>query len=452
MYRTDPFFGELERQQERGPGTASAVRAALAAALIVGGAGCGGRSRPLEEPDAGSGADASAEADAPVEANVDGGDEVEDDADLEPHCAFEPAPPDDGELTVERFLGRLLDAYCLMYVACESKSDGLSVLGEAFLCHHQGPERLEYVRMTLRFIEEGSVLFQAAEARACLDGLGPTETCLGMSDVLTSGPCREALLPQLADEEPCMDGEQCSAGRCLGAQACEGRCGPPREPGEPCDGALDCAEGSFCNERFVCEAQRGDGAPCSDDVWGACESGVCEGERCAGPLPAGAPCHSNQACEGSLLCLDGVCREGRRLGEACTSTQECADARCLRGRCEAPRGPHDPCETSDQCAWLYLCHDGSCVPLPSEGESCDPVEFPCFIGACEACSCELLGHGEPCSRQNPAYPCGDGYCDPSTDRCVPFLGEGEPCSDGYTCGPGSVCSDEEPPRCRPACP
>jgi len=150
--------------------------------------------------------------------------------------------------------------------------------------------------------------------------------------------------------------------------------------------------------------------------------------------------------------MDGVCREGRALGEECSSTLECADSRCVRGRCDAARGPYDPCEASDQCPWAHLCYEGACVPLPVSDESCDPEAFPCYIGVCRECRCELLAEGGACDADAVAIPCADGYCDEETGRCVAFLDEGEDCSDGSVCRLGLVCDEsEDPPVCRPAC-
>jgi hypothetical protein len=236
---------------------------------------------------------------------------------------------------------------------------------------------------------------------------------------------------------------------------------PPDAPsaGEACIRPLDeravCAPGSYCMPealpvigRYFC---------------GTCERRPRVGERCGG-LPL---------CVEGARCLEGECRWVREIGESCESENECRFHRCVDSVCFPSEDTPTPyaavvgreCDRDKDCgrqASLY-CDDGSCRPLPDEGESCAPTEVrlgsashnpfhalagkcrlghECIDGRCRALGCNI-DLGVPCSG-NGSGRCVDGVrvtqpragdlCD---SRRLSAGGLSEPmCTDGLPCVEG----------------
>jgi hypothetical protein len=169
-----------------------------------------------------------------------------------------------------------------------------------------------------------------------------------------------------------------------------------------------------------------------------CRSGACSAfsDRC-GVCTAALP-GEGDACFGSctvgLVCSQGRCVPGRRLGETCNATSECVG--------------------------IMTCQDGTCARLPGEGEPCAGTELRCdsFHGtSCDAQTglCEKIpvsGPRETCT----GYCRAGAYCLPSgrgSDVCAESRGTGERCPNGleacdrlHTCT-GGVCIEFDPATC-----
>jgi hypothetical protein len=94
------------------------------------------------------------------------------------------------------------------------------------------------------------------------------------------------------------------------------------------------------------------------------------------------------------------------------------------------------------CADGLGCVDGTCGPLPVEGEACT-FDHRCADGL----ACEFGGDGETCIVPKTAgqacaneAACGAGlHCDFATSACAADLALGAPCTDSNECGPKGAC-------------
>jgi hypothetical protein len=131
----------------------------------------------------------------------------------------------------------------------------------------------------------------------CVSGL----KCLGGSTTV-AGVCGKA-----ASSGPCTSSSDCaSPNRCVGADG-QKTCVAPKADGASCTpGLRECILTSTCNSHGVCEAYSGvEGQAC----------GTIQGEMFS--------CDTGFYCD-ALVGDPGVCRKGKKTGEACTSIRECA--------------------------------------------------------------------------------------------------------------------------------
>jgi len=248
----------------------------------------------------------------------------------------------------------------------------------------------EFHYMTMA-IDSGHVLYDPSRLAACLDGVRE----LGC-EVLTDSfpqPCVEVLAGNVA-----------LGGACSISAECEGTAF--------CAGAASATCPSTCTEL----------------------------------LPEGATCSADNECADDLLCLAGRCELLSRSGEACngTSGKMCAlGLNCLGasdtaiGQCvenaEVQVGEQDEsCEPGGT-----LCREGlSCVFDGSAGFHCQP-----YVAAGEACHLGLPGQ----------CPAGE-YCDAASvteeGTCRPLPGDGDACVLSGLCAGGLACVDDGVAVCR----
>lgn len=141
-----------------------------------------------------------------------------------------------------------------------------------------------------------------------------------------------------------------------------------------------------------------------------------------------AQCLDNDLCNGTELCVDGVCRAGTAL--RCDDGSPCTLDACL--------------PLTGACSFTAL-EDGS---LCLDGDLCDGEV--CVAGQCSA--------GSPVTCGSDGNPCTEDTCNPATGACeFPPLATGAPCSDGDLCngtercaaglclsGPDLSCDDANP--------
>ena len=81
-----------------------------------------------------------------------------------------------------------------------------------------------------------------------------------------------------------------------------------------------------------------------------------------------AECHTNDDCEGDLVCNAGICEEGVSDGGSCMGPSDCSgDLTCIDGTCQEGHGEGDACN-SGECAPPLLCLHGQCQDDTSTGE------------------------------------------------------------------------------------
>jgi hypothetical protein len=246
-----------------------------------------------------------------------------------------------------------------------------------YLTPEQERDRLEACQdHILRGIQRGVISYDGQAVTRCL--LEQRQTC---NDSFTTKSC-ETLQGLLEVGEVCYSKHECSSGRCPLTDQCPGTCGEVAPPGGRCD-PLPCAQGSYCDDNFVCVLRAPEGSPCTRDrhceeqlsclCFGdyACELISSDEEHqgvCAAMLPnqpEGAPCGVGRYCSGGFFCLTpiggapdggGICKPQARPGERCPIgggdlgwlTQGCQGAVCLvtddplEGVCALVR-EGDPC-------------------------------------------------------------------------------------------------------------
>jgi hypothetical protein len=133
------------------------------------------------------------------------------------------------------------------------------------------------------------------------------------------------------------------------------------------------------------------GGPCVSDV--ECSTGSCNQLSCVG------------------ACCLGVCAQRSAIGQACTSSADCAvEASCqfgssAQGTCQARVAQGQPCTDSSGCQNGLGCDSGgskTCVPPIKDGQACTP----------DGVSCATLS----------------SYCDPTSGTCMPRLAIGASCT------------------------
>jgi len=257
-------------------------------------------------------------------------------------------------------------------------------------------------------VEAGAVTYDGVEAAECLDDLAATECDLSLQRFRVDPVvCVGVFRGSRPDGLDCgMDAECVSRncefdGSCVPEACCAGVCAPPREqragPGESC---VD--------------------YPCAPVAY-------CDGAICRPLLPEGAPCGITNQCDFGLSC-GGTCEPRRKLGEPCYdgSWSGCiGGTTCDRtsNRCVPLLTEGSSCDpAADQCADYLYCASATatCVPLPVAGESClgigrcGPGAWCAFLPPADAVCAALAPNGSQCSD---GYYCASGTCS-STGVCI----------------------------------
>jgi len=240
------------------------------------------------------------------------------------------------------------------------------------------------------------------------------------------------------DKTPCPSGSRCVA-------SCDqGFCSPGAQGQkkllESCADASECASNqcgaSGCTT--VCNPSLGQ---CPDDM--ACAGAAACGE-CAplagasGPRQLGEKCASAADCASDAQCVDdgvGVkrCSTPCLEGGGCPSGFVCHDDLCVRG---------GGLPTGERCMGAEYCASGACLTLPDPRnnfctKACDPTKgcgdgFDCTkISGYDLCVPTGVRLGESCIADSQ---CLSGHCDASlgycTRRCDPRTA---PCPPGFEC-------------------
>lgn len=277
-------------------------------------------------------------------------------------------------------------------------------------------------------IEDGRVAYDGESMRSCLDAMAAS----GCDALGTGRPdaCERALEGTVEDGSPCGVDEECVGDAFCdrSGAVCPGTCAARREEGSVCREDRHCQAGLVCFDVGECVRPGGAGEPCSprcapglECVGPDRESGTCrtvsevatarEGEACDPLLETGTLCEEGLSCVLVSLAGDGgwECRPRVGSGAPC---QWASPSQCPSG---------------EYCAGTNLSADvldGTCAPLPREGEACADDGAPsCAPGhACVTGSvCRLVQrNGGGCMVDDECYSgsCQSGACAPDA-ACRP---------------------------------
>jgi hypothetical protein len=279
------------------------------------------------------------------------------------------------------------------------------------------------------------------------------DLCNGEERCSADGRC-VANAPSTAD-----DGNPCTIDAC---DLSNGTTHTPVPSGTSCDDGNPCNGMSRCDASGACTAGPGpivdDGNPCTED---SCDPGLGVVHN---RLAAGTSCRDANACNGEETCsATGVCAPGVPPalddGNGCTA-DSCDPTTGVRHE-PLPTGAScaddNACDGSETCNGTGSCVDG--VPLqlddanpctedgcdPASGVSHTPLPFSSSCGDGDACNGDELcdetgvcrpGSALPIDDQNP---CTTDSCDPTQGVHHEYAAEGTECPDSNACNGVELC-------------
>lgn len=213
-------------------------------------------------------------------------------------------------------------------------------------------------------------------AAACSASLG-TQAC---EDPTTPVACQ--FKGELANDQPCASGLQCSSGQCF----------------------LDSGTASATSYCGTCKAFVPEGGDCSA---AACEPGLgcSSANRCIRGAAAGAPCEDRFDCGGTLECIGKKCTALLQQGQSCgTSTGSCDTRKNLFCVQIGPAVTSTQCQPATFAAAGQPCGlaDGKLTLCASNGD-CN-IDAATGTGTCTA----ALAEGATCSLEQNAPACATG--------------------------------------------
>jgi hypothetical protein len=289
----------------------------------------------------------------------------------------------------------------------------------------------------LRHVRAGSVRFDAAAARACLDRVAAT--CVQDDDEMVR-VCRPAFVGTLPEGGACWRTEQCA----FGLWCDHGAKQPRRCPGVCAPGILPAGLGvppSRCASSPQCVGWQRGTAQCGPGACAGIQLGPpgLEGQSCEERIVNGV--YLRTQCAAGLACHYNVCRRALPAGAACQTTE-------------------NPCAAGLWCGQAPGAMGSTCTPVArfvasTPGVACDPSGTPvaCNPLARLTCNirsvCEPLGDGTAGARCDPSgflTTCNDGLrCDIPTSTCVVLAPTGGSCQRDLECRSGAcvggVCLD-----------
>ncbi len=279
-----------------------------------------------------------------------------------------------------------------------------------------------------------------------------------------------ACLPPAASADyckHCLDGANCSTGRCVGAGVhswCTNTCSvsSPCPAGSICldeNTGQTCAAGGMCvcapqptNGQFLCPSQ------CTGSTCGMTPGFKCTNGTCEPATTEGSRCELHGLCDPCLMCVGSsaamppvfYCRRccgGSGMGASCNA---CPNATCSgQSTCTALGGTVDkvcvPSAGADVCqacsATLACLNGNQCI-----GGSCHPSCNPQSPGMCTACTsngtggfvCACAGEdraeGQSCGTTPSLQACRNGLvCANGTCRAGCTVGNPASCPTGQMC-------------------
>ncbi len=195
----------------------------------------------------------------------------------------------------------------------------------------------------------------------------------------------------------------------------------------------------------------------------ACPDACCQG-TCVGDAPPVRP-RAGESCAMTANCVDSFCDQATTTctpylanGIACTSTNQCDDGACVNGICTALPNTGEACMASQTSSSTCLdlgdtcsATTNTCVPYGLDGDPCTTARDCSPIYTCGADqTCQLRPRlGDACGGT--LTTCIDhSYCDATTMRCTAPQPDGATCTSNQQCASGD-CDDAgqctTPPIC-----
>lgn len=231
----------------------------------------------------------------------------------------------------------------------------------------------------MKMLLVGALLFSLV---ACGGDVG--ESCDSEDDCLPKLTCVKIRDAKECREDWGLEGAPCVNGQCQEDFTClaeKGQtCTLTKWEDETCSVSEECEEELVCS--FLvglphCSQPFGEGELCLDS--NDCAAGlVCEENVCR------VYCESDSDCPEALICVaprDHRCLEGKKAGEECQWTEECAEGLFCNdgtypGHCSDIGDEGDPCGSTEHCAPGLHCDKsssgpgGHCAGPASRGEYC----------------------------------------------------------------------------------
>ena len=234
--------------------------------------------------------------------------------------------------------------------------------------------------------------------------------------------CQAAFGGKTAIGGACTVDEECGAGYCNGGGTCPGVCAARGSVGAACVHTSACGAGLVC-ALAICVTPASDGQACGGTS-PPCGGGLlCVGADAASMKPGtcklaseittvalGQPCDfvNGTACQAGLFCAVQSFAAGKTVSQ-------CVAASAAGGACKVAFP--DACPTGQYCNADLASGkiDGTCAPLPKDGEACDTLFGRCGpTSVCDAMKvCRPLQHvGSACTEDRLCYSnsCVSGAC------------------------------------------
>jgi hypothetical protein len=279
------------------------------------------------------------------------------------------------------------------------------------------------------------------------------KTCANL-DKTCGGPFPDGCGGMVTCNDGSQDGTETDVD-CGGVAAGNSTCAIGCGQGKKCNAGTDCQSG-FCADGVCCNvactgltcqacsaAKKGQGADgvcgavvlgqdphgnCSTMGTASCgESGGCNGSGACSTYAAGTVCQA-ATCSGTVLTKQETCNSSMMCSPQTPPTQDCAPYVCTGGACTLT------CANDGQCAATAYCNTstGKCMPKLGNG-----------VGTCAAsdqCSSNVCGTNGTCCAASCAAspPCGlTGACAAGTGACLDATA-GTACSKVVSCTNGAT--------------
>lgn len=301
-------------------------------------------------------------------------------------------------------------------------------------------------------IDAGRMVFDEAQAKTCLEGIGNTRCLADAVDDAVLAACQGALQGKVESGGACSFLYECASGNCGGTEetTCPSTCPEVLHESDTCSTfrgpRCDTSAGLRCSGG-TCVRPAELNAACVDNF--GCKSGLlCVDEKCVPLATEGAGCSGDSSCAEGLYCQGSVCAVRKKEGQRCSASPDEVDA-ALRGA---------QCENGLVCQGAGLDNEGNflpgtCVKPAKEAGSCQvyPQDVQIFLTGClqgldcTDSKCVLPPTSGPC---NADFSCrsDQAYCRSDDNTCVTLLPDGADCEIPPQCA-SNYCPDG---KCVPA--